>query len=250
MFGWRKRIGHISPGSLSTSVYDFYLIAPEGVGLVGISNPINDWQQDEYERVLENVVNAAQYLAARHVHFINHAGAPPVASQGPDFVRRIKRQIEEQTGLPASTAIYSASEALRSLNAQNIVVLTPFPPKSHGQVVSVMSAMGFNVVAETRMEANFNDLYLIGEREVYDFVLKATARAPKADAIYAPCPQWHVFELARYLESDTRLPMVTSDSGDFWYAFKTLGIRDVKPGYGILLDRLSATAKPEVARER
>ena len=248
MFAWRKRIGHISPGSLSTSVYDFYLVAPEGVGLIGISNPINDWRQEEYERALENVINAAQYLAARHVHFINHAGAPPVASQGPDFVRRIKREIEEKTGLPASTAIYSASEALRSLDAKNIVVLTPFPPKSHEQVVSVISAMGFNVVAEARMDANFNDLYLIGEREVYDFVTKAIARAPKADAGYVPCPQWHVFELARYLESDTGLPLVTSDSGDFWYAFKTLGIRDVKPGYGILLDRLRATDKTESGR--
>jgi len=119
-------------------------------------------------------------------------------------------------------------------------VLTPFPPKSHGQVVSVIGAMGFNVVAEARMDANFNDLYLIGEREVYEFITKAIARSPKADAAYVPCPQWHVFELARYLESDTGLPFVTSDSGDFWYAFKRLGLRGVKPGYGILLESLNA----------
>jgi maleate cis-trans isomerase len=85
---------------------------------------------------------------------------------------------------------------------------------------------------------------------VYDFVTRAIARAPKADAGYVPCPQWHVFELARYLEMDTGLPLVTSDSGDFWYAFKTLGIRDVKPGYGILLDRLSATNKTEPGTTR
>ena len=240
MFAWRKRIGHISPGALANSIYDFYLVAPEGVGLVGVTNPIGDWREDEYERVLKNVVTSATYLAGRHVDYINHAGAPPVASQGPDFVRRIKREIEEATGLPASTAIYSASEALRSLNAQNIVVLTPFPPKSHGQVVSVIGALGFNVVAEARMDANFNDLYLIGEREVYEFITKAIARAPKADAAYVPCPQWHVFELARYLEGDTGLPFVTSDSGDFWYAFKRLGLSGVKPGYGVLLDSLNS----------
>jgi len=238
MFAWRKRIGHISPGTLSTSVYDFYLVAPEGVGMIGVTNPIDDWRQDEYERVLKNVVNAARYLAGRHVDFINHAGAPPVASQGPDFVRRIKREIEEGTGLPASTAIYSASEALRHLGARDIIALTPFPQKSHEQVVSVIGAMGFNVVAEARMDAKFDDLYLVGQQKVYDFITKAVAKAPRADAIYAPCPQWHVFELARYLESDTGLPTVTSDSGDFWYAFKTLGLKDVKPGYGRLLDSL------------
>jgi maleate cis-trans isomerase len=247
MFAWRKRIGHISPGTVSSSAYDFYLIAPEGVGMVAVSNPIGDWKQDEYERALKNVVSSAKYLAGRHVDFINHAGAPPVASQGPDFVRRIKREIEEATELPASTALYSASEALRSLNAQNIVVITPFPQKSHEQVVSVIGALGFNVVSESRMNANFDDLYLIGEQQVYDFVTKSIARAPKAEAAYVPCPQWHVFELARYIESDKGLPLVTSDSGDFWYAFKTLGLRDVKPGYGILLESLRSSASGTAA---
>lgn len=244
MFGWRKRIGHISPGTLSTSVYDFYLVAPEGVGLVGITNPLEDWREDEYERVLANVVKAAKYLAERHVDFITHAGAPAVASQGPDFLYRIKREIEEGAGVPASTAMFSATEALRSLEAQRVVVLTPFPPRTHENVVKVVQARGFDVVAEARMDANFKDLYLIGEREVYDFVTREIKRAPRAEAAYIPCPQWHVFELARYVESDAGLPTVTSDSGDFWYAFRQLGIRDARPGYGRLLDSLRAGAQP------
>ena len=87
--------------------------------------------------------------------------------------------------------------------------------------------------------------YLISEREVYDFMTRAVRRAPRADAVFAPCPQWHAFELARFLELDTGLPFVTGDGCDFWYAFKTLGIRGVKSGYGILLDQLSTTDKPD-----
>jgi maleate isomerase len=180
-----------------------------------------------------------------HVDFIAHVGVPLVVSQGPEFMRRFLGQIEAQTGLPASTTINSAKEALRSLGARKIIVLTPFPPETHQRVVSFLAAEGFAVEAEARMEANFKDLTLIGEREVFDFMTRAVRRGPKVDAVFAPCPQWHAFELTRFLELDTGLPFVTGDGCDFWYAFRTLGIRGVKPGYGILLDRLSASDKPE-----
>jgi maleate isomerase len=238
MFGWRKRIGYISPGTIDHATYDFYSVAPEGVGLVALSNEIADWRQEEYDRARENVLAAARYLASRKVHFVHHAGAPPVASQGPNYMHQLKRELEEASGLPASTAMYSATQALRSLEVAKLIVLTPFPTKTHEQVVAAMAAQGFDIVAEKRMDANFKDLYLISQREAYDWVTTALRSAPRADGAYIPCPQWHVFELARYIEGDTGIPTVTSNSGDFWYEFTTLGITGVKPGYGVLLDRL------------
>ena len=240
MFAWRKRIGYIGPGAISTAAYDFYLVAPEGVGLFCVTNPIEDWRDKEYERSLARVEQAAQYLASVHVDFIVHVGVPLVVSQGPEFMRRFLSQIEAQTGLPASTTINSAAAALRSLGAQKITVLTPFPPETHERVVTFLTAEGFTVEAEARMESQFKDLYLIGEREVYDFMTRAVRRGPKVDAVFAPCPQWRAFELTPFIEQDTGLPFVSGDGCDFWYAFKTLGIRGVKSGYGRLLDGLSA----------
>ena len=60
MFAWRKRIGYIGPGAISTSAYDFYLVAPEGVGLFCVTNPIEDWRDKEYERSLARAVQAAK----------------------------------------------------------------------------------------------------------------------------------------------------------------------------------------------
>ena len=246
MFAWRKRIGYIGPGAISTAAYDFYLVVPEGVGLFAVTNPIEDWRDDEYERSLARAEQAAKYLASVHVDFIAHVGVPLMVSQGPEFMRRFLARIEEQTRLPASTTINSAREALRSLGAQKIIVLTPFPPETHQRVVSFLAAEGFTVEAEARLESKFKDLSLIGEREVYDFMTRAVRRAPKADAVFAPCPQWHAFELTRFLELDTGLPFVSGDACDFWYAFKRLGIRGVKPGHGLLLDGLNAIDKAGV----
>jgi maleate isomerase len=246
MFGWRKRIGYISPGALEIPVYDFYQIAPEGVGLVSLSAPISDWQVDEYAKNLESVEEAAAYLAKRHVHMVIHAGAPPVASQGGEFMRDLIRRMRERTGLPASTALFSAMEAFRWLGAKRLTVVTPFPPETHRSIVSLLEEEGFTVAHEERMDAAYFTLHEIRQRQSYDFVTSALKRGRSADAGYVPCPQWHVFEMVDYLERDTGLPLVTSNGGDFWYAFHTLGVTDVKPGHGILLDRLRERGATEL----
>ncbi|HXG51141.1 MAG TPA: hypothetical protein VNN77_07045 [candidate division Zixibacteria bacterium] len=37
MFGYRARIGYISPSVVELNAYDFYRIVPEGVGLVAVN---------------------------------------------------------------------------------------------------------------------------------------------------------------------------------------------------------------------
>ncbi|HLH70780.1 MAG TPA: hypothetical protein VKY90_17635 [Candidatus Dormibacteraeota bacterium] len=250
MFGWRRRIGYISPGALEIPAYDFYRVAPEGVGLVALTAPISDWRTEEYDKNLEQVERAAAYLAKRQVHMVIHAGAPPVASRGAAFMHELVRRMTERTGLPASTALHSAMEAFRWLGAQRLAVVTPFPPETHLSIVSLLEEEGFMVVHDERMDAEFFTLHEIGQRQVYDFVSGALRRASGAEAGYVPCPQWHVFEMVGHLERDTHLPLVTSNGGDFWYAFWKLGTWDVAPGHGVLLDRLRQGCAVPVPADR
>lgn len=238
MFGWRARIGYLSPGALEISLYDFYKIAPEGVGLVSLTLPISDWRPEEYAKNLDEVVEAARYLANRKVQMIVHAGAPTVASRGAKYMHQLVTDIKEATGLPASTALTSAIEAFRELGSDRLAVITPFPPESHRNIVKLLRTEGFTVEHEENLKSDFFTLHEIGQRDVYDFVTNAVRRAPRADIAYIPCPQWHVFEIVEYLERDLKMPVVTSDGGDFWWAFKTLGLSDIPQGHGILLDRL------------
>ena len=62
MFGWRKRIGVITPTVIELQGYDFYKIAPEGIGLVGITCNIDDWKNSEFDKALETVAAGAEYL--------------------------------------------------------------------------------------------------------------------------------------------------------------------------------------------
>lgn len=55
MFGWRKRIGFISPTVIEVIPYDFYRFAPDGVGLVGVTCNIEGWANDQYDIALATV---------------------------------------------------------------------------------------------------------------------------------------------------------------------------------------------------
>jgi len=111
MFGWRKRIGYICSGPLMSPGYAFYLVAPEGVGLFALPSPIEDWRNDEYERSLARIETSRSLSRIISRRFHRPCWVPPIVSQGREFMRRFLCQIEEKTGLPASTSINSAMEA-------------------------------------------------------------------------------------------------------------------------------------------
>src|SRR2546421_164817 len=47
-FGWRRRIGLISPTVIEMISYDFYRMAPSGVGMCGITSNIEFWDKDNF----------------------------------------------------------------------------------------------------------------------------------------------------------------------------------------------------------
>lgn len=252
MFGWRRRIGYISPGTISEQMYDFYRIAPDGVGLVAVGARIGGWSKDEYAKNLSQLEDAAAYLARWNVHMIVHAGAPMIATQGTAFMKDLVQRLSAASGgLPAATALLAATEGMRWLEADRIGVVTPFPQETHDAVAAFVREEGFDVPYDQTMALtpkDFFNLHEIGARQAFDFVVGALRRAKAAGAEvgYVPCPQWHVFEMVKELEDGAGMPVITSNGGDYWYAFKTLGITDVRPGNGVLLDRLIRSSRVRV----
>ena len=48
-FGWRKRIGLLSPTVIETAAYDFYQLAPEGVSMCATTSNIEHWDSRQAE---------------------------------------------------------------------------------------------------------------------------------------------------------------------------------------------------------
>jgi len=239
-FGWRKRIGLLSPTVIETAAYDFYRLAPEGVSMCATTSNIEHWSRENFQQhVLEPIVTAVKYLASRHVDYIIHTGMPVVTTRGKGFEDELVKQIEDVTGLPATTSIRSAIRALAHFGVRNVAVLTPYPQELHQSALSFLAASGFKVVAEHTMDVVFKQLQDVTPMQIFAAARRMLASAPGADGVYIPCNQWSAADAAPLIEDAFDLPAVSGAHADYWEAFRSLGINDRIEEHGRLMLSLS-----------
>ena len=238
-FGWRKRIGCISPSVMEMISFDFYRFAPDGVGFVGVTDKTNTWSPEDVEIALNGALESAHYLGDRGCDYIVHTGAAHIASKGPGYDRAFLKDMEARSGVGATTSIRSALNAFRRLEMKTIAIASPWPEKITNWVADYIRAEGIEIATVACADTDFKVLHTLEPQAIYRFATEVAARAPRADGLYMPGPQAPVAMTVPYIEREIRKPVVASTPADFWAAFHALGIRDRIEGHGRLLESLS-----------
>jgi maleate isomerase len=247
-FGWRKRIGLLSPTVIETAAYDFFRLAPDGVSMCATTSNIEHWSKENFkEHVIDPLVTAVKYLASRHVDYIIHTGMPVVTTRGKGFEEELVKLITDTTGLPATTSIRSAIRALAHLGVRNVAVVTPYPEELHQSALTFLKASGFNIVAEHTEDVVFKQLQDVTPAHIAAATKKVLSNARSADGVYIPCNQWSGADAAPLIERECGVPVVTGAHADYWEAFRSLGINDRIEGHGRLMASLSNGARTAAA---
>ncbi len=248
-FGWRKRIGILSPTVIETASYDFHRLAPDGVSMCAITSNVEHWNKENFkESVLDPLIAHAKYLASRDVDFIMHCGMPVVTTRGKGFEEEIVKIITDATGIPASTSIRSAILALRHLGVKNVALLSPYPQELHQSAIKFLKDSGFNVVADHTEDVVFKRLQDVTPAHIAAAGQRLLKSAPSADGIYIPCNQWSAADAAPIIERECGVPVVTGSHADHWEAFRVLSINDRIEGHGRLMASLSTASLGNGAR--
>ena len=240
MFGWRKRIGYIGPTVMEVVPYEFYTFAPDGIGLVGVTCNIDDWSAAWFDRALAQVADAAKYLGSRGVDFVLHGGGPLVVARGEGFDEIIVRNVERAAGVPASTGVRAAMEALRAVGARRIALASPYPERHNRAMADYLARHGFDIAAAEGMDVPFKRLQAVPPSDIRIFADDVLRRAKGCDALYLPCPQWQAAQIVETMERDAGIPIIAYTHASFFVAFKALGITDPIKGHGRLLASLAA----------
>jgi maleate isomerase len=248
VFGWRKRIGYISPTVMEVLPYEFYRFAPDGVGLVGVTCMIDDWRPEEFEKGLAQVKSAAAYLGSRNVDFVIHGGGPLVVARGPGYEETIVREIAAASGVPATTGVRSGMEALRAVNAGRIVIASPYPPRHDEALAGYLKTFGFEILEARGANLPFKDLQVQKPTEIYDFVKRVIADNPSCDTVYLPCPQWQSAQVVAAIEEDTGKTAVAYTHANFYVACTGMGVAFDICGHGRLLASLSSNSSKSPMR--
>jgi maleate cis-trans isomerase len=123
-------------------------------------------------------------------------------------------------------------DALRALGGGRVGVVTPYTEKlnrlkrryleAHGLTVSGIKGLGLS------------DAFKIGAVKEEAIIPLVEQVAEGADILLISCTSISVINLIERIESQTGLPVVTSNQAGFWAALRESGIKAVD-GYGSLM---------------
>ncbi len=244
MYGWRARIGYISPGT--ASCWELWAATPEGIswieGRILMAGPT----QEEFERGYEKIDSIAVQLAERaKVDMIVMGGLP--LSIG-TLIRKVMRKyghdqqlisrLENLTQRPATTGITAQVEAMRFVGVKRPVVLTPVTQEVNEDVREFLEDSGFEVAAIRGMGIHRSvDQKKLPLYATYRFAREVFYETPGADAVVFPSSGFPTTPHTERLEQDLGVPVLTSPLCTLWSCMRRLKIHEPIKGWGCLFDR-------------
>lgn len=240
MFGYRARIGYISPSVIELNAYDFYRIVPKGVGFIGVACMVGGWKDEAYREALGQIEGCARELGRRFCDFVIHGGAPLVLSQGKGFETQLIDKLQKLTGVPCTTSIVAAMDAFRDLSITRLAVVDPYPPDLNEKMVRYLKDWGFDAGSVVSLGTTFTESSVASYGDIYKAAKRAVREAGRADGIFIPCANFPVVDVIEEIETDLGLPVIANITSQLYAAFKSIGMKERIDGYGRLLTILSS----------
>lgn len=238
-YGWRGKIGFISPGAEWCGCREYYPLLPEGVSLDITTLGVEKLEPEDYERIYKLYVPAAKRLAGAECDVIIAGGAAPFSYLGYDRVQEMARQVKEQVKVPVFTTLDAHFDALKAFSAKKIVIATPYQEIRNEERKKLCENMGFEVLNIKGLGLGKKvDIEKVPHWASYKLAKQAFEEAPEADAIYISCPLWSTVRHIEKLESDTGVPVVADVAAVIWIGLRALKIKDAVRGFGRLLESM------------
>src|ERR1043166_2600767 len=204
MYGWRARIGNISPTVCAEIFpYEFYRVAPEGGTLVTTNLVIRDARESgEVEASWEKFDNAVDNLIQTGVDYVTLSGAPLVLAKGVDRYREMLNALRRRCPVPAGTSPQSFADGLKHLGARKLAVATSFIPAHNELVRAFLTSEGFDVVGIDGLNTGLKSIEkaTLSPVQVYQHVKIVGRKYPGCDAVLITSAAWSTLTVIQALE--------------------------------------------------
>jgi maleate isomerase len=236
MYGWRAKIGRISPSPETVGAEEWRRSMPDGVCLVETRTLVHDVTVEGLAEAVTQVERAALELASAEVDLILQAGTAIAFFRGLGHDAELSRRIAAATGIRATTSLTAVVEALRALGIRRPAIATSYIADIDARLKDVLEKSGFEVAAIKGMGIKKSiDMGKVKPEETYRLAKDVARSAPGADGILVSCGNLRSFEAIVPLETDTGLPVVTSNQAGLWQALRLVGVNEHLPNLGRLL---------------
>jgi arylmalonate decarboxylase len=209
---------------------------PRGVGVRALT-------PEGYEAAWNGILPAAEYLAQQGVDAIMVIGTSLTFYRGPEAHTQLLKDLRERTGLPVSTMSQALIDGLREMGAKRVAVATAYTDVVNRKLKELLEAAGVEVLSlECFNLLEFNAPHKMTEAEIISLSDTAVAKANAAkvagaEAILISCGGLRTLGVARPLEANHGIPVVSSATAAFWAAMRLVGESGHVDGYGRLFEQ-------------
>jgi arylmalonate decarboxylase len=222
---------------------DARLLYPVGVKFIsnGVGLP-GGMAIESYDEAIPRVLPRAADLAKEGANVISVFGSSLTFYKGRKFHDDLIRQVTKLTGLPATTQSNGLIQGLRAANAKRVAVATAYSDivterlriflEEHDFQVTTAKGLGF--VGGTTGGGTTGS---VTQEGLYKFSADVYATSNKADALIISCGGLKTLHLIVPLETEIKVPVVSSTPHGLWQGVQMLGLSGKSKGYGMVIEK-------------
>jgi len=150
--------------------------------------------------------------------------------EGSCGTKALRQRMVDQSACPVVLPSLAILDALESLGARRLSVVTPYPVWNTEVLRGFLEGAGFeitNFAGDERPDPHTSPLWNQSPRSAFERVLE-NARTD-ADVVLLPCTAWRTFEIAKDLQTQLGIPVVTANQATSWSISRTLRLSDQNP---------------------
>ena len=248
-WGWRARIGVLTPHADIGPEAELRAMAPDGVSIHAARIPLGVYAAggkmdqtigDDPVRTFADpphVDDAAELLAAAPLHAIVYGFTSSSYVRGAADDALLKNRLETRTrGIPVIIPCAAAALALASLGVTKLALINPpwFSVELSQKGAGYFQEKGFEVVHHSPAGLP-SDQRAIHPGQLYEWV--RTNTPANAEAVFIGGNGFRAVGTIKALEEDLARPVLTANQVAFWHAIRISGTRAPIVDYGRIFDR-------------
>lgn len=221
MYGWRARIGLISPMPGENVEHAFHICAPEGVSFSSMKMPFPGPTPEGLAALTDQLESTAAKYRGQDLDLIVFCCTAGSFIRGAGWDQACIERIEKASNTPGLTTSTAVLEGLRALGARSVAVLTPYPDETNEAERRFLEDNGFEVRSIAGMDMSGVEKGRIFNAEA-PFLYRncKSVDLNGADVFFLSCMALDTLGLIRTLETDLGLPVLTSHQATLWSALR------------------------------
>jgi maleate isomerase len=176
---------------------------------------------------------AAEILATADVDVIAWNGTSG-SWLGAGHDRELVQEIQDATGIPATTSTLAYMEAFRSFGTERIGLFTPYTEDVNRAIVASYERDGIKTLDHRFLGLSDNESFArVSDAEMRPGSLELAASNP--DALVYLCTNLYGANIAEEIEAAMGVPVLDSVAVTLWHCLKMTGVPLLSPRWGRLL---------------